>query len=146
MKKNIVIWVLVGVFCAACGISGNTPAPGGPAPTGGEVVYDEASVDKVEIVFLESFPLQVLVTASGYLPNPCSWVDKIDVNREGQEFQVEITSGQNAGEICIQVEDAFVENIPLDVYGLSAGDYTVEVNGIKAQFTFTQDNILKDGG
>jgi len=59
-------------------------------------------------------------------------------------FEVLITTVREAEVMCAQVLEAFEQNIPLDVYGLPAGDYTVTVNGIEAEFTFVQDNSLPD--
>ena len=137
-------WIAIALFCGACGPRVGAPAPGVTVTPGQDVVFGEALIEDVSIVFLESFPLQVRATVSGYLPTPCSWVDKVTVERDGRQFNVHILRGANAGEICIQVEQAFEESIPLDVYGLPAGDYTVDVNGVRAVFTFTQDNILKE--
>ena len=139
-------WLALGVICASCSIRQDTLPPGSPIPDEGRVVFDEAVVEEVSVIFLESFPLQVRVTASGYLPNPCSWVEEVTVERNGQDFKVRILKGHHVGEICIQVEEAFEQSFALDVYGLSAGEYTIDVNGVQTEFTFTQDNILYDGG
>ena len=145
MSKSWVLgWIAIGLLCGACGPFVSPPAPGVTVTPGEDVVFGEALVEEVSIVFLVSFPLQVRVTVSGYLPNPCSWVDQVTVDRVDRQFNVRLLRGSNAGEICIQVEEAFEENIPLDVYGLPAGDYTVDVNGVRAKFTFTQDNILEE--
>ncbi len=76
--------------------------------------------------------------------DPCTDIDEISVEREGNHFEVLITTLREAEVMCAQVIEAFEQNIPLDVYGLPAGDYTVTVNGIDAEFTFLQDNSLPD--
>ncbi len=139
-------WFVICLLCTSCRAPASTPAPGDPVPVGGDGVFGEALVEEVSIVFLESFPLQVRVAASGYLPNPCSWVENVTVERIDQHFKVHIIWGANVGEVCIQVEEPFEENIPLEVYGLPAGEYTIDVNGVQTQFTFAQDNILEEGG
>ena len=117
-----------------------------PVPkSDGEFIRGEAVVEDVEIMFLESFPLQVHIVASGYLPDPCTEIDEISAERDGRHFEVLITTLREAEVMCIQVIEAFEQNVPLDVYGLPAGDYTVTVNGIEAEFTFLQDNSLPDG-
>ena len=118
-------------------------APGDPKDSG-EFIRGEAVVEDVEIVFLESFPLGVHAVASGYLPDPCTEIDEISVEREGSHFEVLITTLREAEVMCAQVIEAFEQNIPLDVYGLPAGDYTVTVNGINAEFSFLQDNSFPD--
>jgi len=99
-------------------------------------------VENVEIVFLESFPLQVHISVKGYLPDPCTEIETVSVERDGSQFKVLITTLREAEVMCIQVIEVFEQNIPLDVYGLPAGDYTATVNGIDAEFTFLQDNSL----
>ncbi|MFA9403084.1 MAG: hypothetical protein ACERKY_08465 [Anaerolineales bacterium] len=118
-------------------------APGDPKDSG-EFIRGEAVVEDVEILFLESFPLGVHAVASGYLPDPCTDIDEISVEMEGNHFEVLITTLREAEVMCAQVIEAFEQNVPLDVYGLPAGDYTVTVNGINAEFAFLQDNSLPD--
>ena len=135
--------ILTMVFLMGCapGVFKDSPVPKGP----GEFNRGEAMVADVEILFLESFPLGVHSVASGYLPDPCTEIDEISVERDGRHFEVLITTLREAEVMCIQVIEAFEQNVPLDVYGLPAGDYTVTVNGIEAEFTFLQDNSLPDG-
>src|SRR6056297_2767724 len=99
-----------------------------------------ANVTEIDILILESFPVQVHVVAKGYLPNPCTQINQIIENREGNSFTVIITTKTSPGP-CIQVIKPFEETIPLDVYGLSAGTYNVNVNGIEGSFTLDVDNI-----
>ncbi len=135
--------ILAMALLAGCapGAPKDSPAPKGP----GEFIRGEAVVEDVEILFLESFPLGVHAVASGYLPDPCTAIDEVSVERDNSHFEVVITTLREAGVMCIQVIEAFEQNIPLDVYGLPAGDYTVTVNGIEAEFTFLQDNSIPDG-
>ncbi len=128
--------ILAIVLLAGC-------APGEPEDSG-EFIRGEAVVEDVEILFLESFPLGVHAVASGYLPDPCTDIDEITVEMDGNHFEVLITTLREADVMCAQVIEEFEQNVPLDVYGLPAGDYTVTVNGIDAEFTFLQDNSLPD--
>jgi len=125
--------------CAPRGLKDSPPTKGS-----GEFIRGEAVVENVEIVFLESFPLGVHSVASGYLHDPCTVIDEVSVERDGNHFEVLIATLREAEVMCIQVIEEFEQNIPLDVYGLPAGDYTVTVNGIDAEFTFLQDNSLPD--
>ncbi len=128
--------ILAIVLLAGC-------APGEPEDSG-EFIRGEAVVEDVEILFLESFPLGVHAVASGYLPDPCTDIDEVSVERDGNHFEVLITTLREADVMCAQVIEEFEQNVPLDVYGLPAGDYIVTVNGIDAEFTFLQDNSLPD--
>ena len=99
-----------------------------------------ASVEGIEIVILESFPVQVQVIASGNLPDPCTEISEVLQEREGNTFFITIKTYRSPG-FCIQVIAPFEEIIPLEVYGLPADTYTVDVNGVQAAFDLEVDNI-----
>jgi len=99
-----------------------------------------ASVDEIEILILESFPVQINVIARGNLPDPCTEVSEVLQEREGDTFFITIKTYRSPG-FCIQVLAPFEETIPLEVYGLPAGTYTVDVNGVQATFDLEVDNI-----
>jgi len=101
-----------------------------------------ANVTENEILILESFPVQVHVVARGNLPNPCTGIDQIIQSRDENNFQITIKTKYNQ-EICIPLINPFEETIALDVYGLPAGTYNVNVNGIQDSFTLEIDNILQ---
>ncbi len=100
-----------------------------------------ASVDEIEIMILESFPVQIHVTASGNLPDPCTEISEVLQEKEGNTFFITIKTYRSPG-FCIQVIAPFEEIIPLEVYGLPAGTYTVDVNGVQATFDLSIDNII----
>ena len=130
----IVAWILV---LGACGpLQRTSPTP--------EIEIQEglAGVEAVEVVMLMSFPLQVHLQVSGYLADPCTLIDQVITQRDGYAFEVSITTKRDPEAVCIQVLEPFTKSVPLDVYGLPAGAYSVLVNGIGAEFTFNQDNIL----
>jgi len=104
-------------------------------------LVDLATVEEIDILIAESHPVQVLVVAKGHLPNPCTEMDPIIIQREGNAFLITIKT-QQSSEDCIQVLAPFTEVIPLEVYGLPAGTYTVNVNGIEGFFILEIDNIF----
>ncbi len=99
-----------------------------------------ASIDEIDILILELFPVQINVIASGNLPDPCTEIYEVLQEREGDTFFITIKTYRSPG-FCIQVLALFEEIIPLDVYGLPAGTYTVDVNGVQATFDLEVDNI-----
>ena len=99
-----------------------------------------ALVDEIDILILESFPVQINVIARGNLPDPCTEVSEVLQEREGDTFFITIKTYRSPG-FCIQVLAPFEEIIPLEVYGLPAGTYTVDVNGVQATFNLEVDNI-----
>ncbi len=100
-----------------------------------------APVEEIEIVILESFPVQVQVIARGNLPDPCTEIFEVLQERKENTFFVAIKTYRPPG-FCIQVLAPFEEIIPLEVYGLPAGTYTVDVNGVQDTFDLEVDNIL----
>ena len=98
-------------------------------------------VEEIEIVILESFPVQVQVIARGNLPDPCTEIFEVLQERKENTFFVAIKTYRPPG-FCIQVLAPFEEIIPLEVYGLPAGTYTVDVNGVQDTFDLEVDNIL----
>lgn len=126
-----------------------TPTPDS-TPTGtmvsddGEFIYRNATVENIQILILESFPVQINVVAKGYLPDGCTKIDQIIKNREGNTFFVTITTKRPADAMCTMAIVPFEEVISLDVYGLEAGDYEVNVNGIIDSFTLDMDNSIPD--
>ena len=57
---------------------------------GEDYVYGTADVENIQILILESFPVQVRVIAEGYLPDGCTEIDKIKTERERNIFNVSI--------------------------------------------------------
>lgn len=99
-----------------------------------------ASVDVIDILILESFPVQINVIASGNLSDPCTEISEVLQEKEGNTFFITIKTYRSPG-FCMQVLAPFEEIIPLEVYGLPAGTYTVDVNGVQATFDLEVDNI-----
>lgn len=110
-----------------------------------EGIDELAPVVSVDILVLESFPVQIHVLIEGYLPTPCYKITSIAKYREGNNFFVTIMM-KDSRLVCIQKIEPFQEVVALDVYGLSAGTYYVDVNGIGNTFTLYVDNILPDSG
>lgn len=102
-----------------------------------------APVESIDILILESFPVQIHVLIDGYLPSACYEITRIEKHREENTFFVTIMMSDR-GLVCIQKIEPFQEIAALDVYGLSAGTYYVDVNGIGDTFTLDVDNILPD--
>lgn len=100
-----------------------------------------AQVDEVQIMILESFPVQVQALIKGHLPDGCTELDQIQHARQEQRFQITLTTTRPAGVPCTDALVPFEETVALDVLGLKAGEYTVSANGVEASFTLDIDNI-----
>lgn len=128
--RRIVLAFLFQLLLGACA----------PQPPSGAL--QQVRVEEVDLVFLMSFPLQVHAVVRGFLPDGCSFITDWDETREADRFLIALHAERRADVACTQAEVPFEENIPLDVYGLPAGDYLVEVNGVEARFSLDADNIL----
>ena len=91
---------------------------------------------------IESFPVQVSATVSGNKSVPCVNLLPAAVSRKDSVFTVVMAETVlGPAETCIAVLEPFETSVSLDVLGLSAGTYTVIVNGVSAEFTLDSDNV-----
>lgn len=111
------------------------------------VATGKASVAEIDILILESFPVQVMIVTSGSLPDGCTTISHTEqANLDNNQIMLEVFTQRPADATCTDALVPFEENFSLDVYGLPAGDYTVDVNGITGTFNLAIDNLLQDGG
>lgn len=101
-----------------------------------------AVVDQVEILILESFPVQVRAVARGSYPDGCTEAGPISqqFNEESSTFEVKFLTQRPADAICTEALMPFEEIIPIDVLGIAAGKYVIDVNGVQASFELMVDN------
>jgi inhibitor of cysteine peptidase len=107
-------------------------------------VYGIANVTNIDIMILESFPVQINVIAEGYLPDGCTEINDVKTEKVGNTFNVNISTIRPKDAICIQALVNFTQTIPLEVMGLKAGNYTVNVNGVTDSFELGVDNVLNE--
>ena len=136
--RSMACCLLLAVTLTACGTS-PTPVPTPTASDDG-VVQGLATVERVDILIMESFPVQVRVQAQGFLADGCTTIDTITTEREENTFHVRITTVRPVGQACTEALVPFEESIALDVLGLPAGEYTVDVNGTTETFRLDVDN------
>jgi inhibitor of cysteine peptidase len=110
-----------------------------------DVIIGVASVEKVQALILESFPVQVNVEVTGYLPDGCTNIGNLTTRKDDNIFYVELSTIRPRDALCTQALVPFAKVVPLDVYGLEKGVYTVDVNGKTTSFELSVDNILSDG-
>jgi len=112
----------------------------------GDYIYGTAVVEYTEILVLESFPVQIYVVAKGYLPDGCTNIDVVEAKRDGNTFTVIITTKRPKDMMCTQAIVPYETVAPLDVYGLKAGTYYVNVNNMTDSFELSSDNIIEGVG
>lgn len=146
-KNNTSTYIIIGIIAVL--IIGALFYFRGKAPTkeeqNGGIVAGALQVTEVTTRLLDSFPLQVEVTARGELSDACTTVGNIIKNQKGNTFFITINATREADKICAQVVTSFEKKILLDVGGLAAGTYIVNVNGVTATFTLTASDVFQGG-
>jgi hypothetical protein len=147
------LWVLalaVAILLGACNVQptpGTTPVPTAtatPLPTSTATptpeVLEDVVVERIELQILESFPVQVRVAISGQLPDACSLIEEARQTREGNTFQITLKIARRPDARCAPNPTPFEHVVPLEVLGLPAGRYTVNVHGVSGTFELTVPN------
>jgi hypothetical protein len=114
--------VVLSVFLVACGA-------GRPACDA------EATIDTAEI---RQRGYEYYVMVSGYHPDACSETGRITQTVVGQTIKVSVCTSRPEDKMCAQMLTPFQETIPLNVGGLSPGQYTVDVNGTVTILTLAE--------
>ncbi len=117
------------------------------AGTEAEYEIGRAMVDSVDVVLKESFPVQVDVLVKGNLPDGCTELGDIKQQLVAKTFNVTLETRKlkDTEVMCTQALVPFEETIALEnVVGISAGEYTVDVNGMKKTFTMDVDNYISN--
>jgi hypothetical protein len=153
---GVVLFALAILGGCASGTSDSstaTPAPAtAPTPATGTAtgarttptgvgIRGQAPVDSLEIKMTGAPPpVKVQVTARGNLPDSCTKITDISQKLEGNNFTVTLGTFKAPNVMCIQVLTAYIQPVDLNVAGLKAGTYTVNVDGAMKQFTLQSDN------
>ena len=98
-----------------------------------------ANIESAKIEILETVPIKVNLIVTGYLPDGCTSINAVDRERIGDKFTVIIRTVRPWDKMCTMMLQPFEKHVELDVRGLKAGAYQVEVNDYKTQFQLTSD-------
>jgi hypothetical protein len=112
-----------------------TPAPTDPATPGDPVDYEQAEelapIDELEVLFLESDPVQHRLRVVSGLPSGCAFFERIDVERDDTTFNVTVVNLMPAPGVdvaCTMIYGYHESEVELGD-DLEAGtEYTVNVN------------------
>jgi inhibitor of cysteine peptidase len=107
----------------------------------------QAMVDSIDITLKESFPVQVDVLVKGNLPDGCTELGDAKQQLLGKTFNINLETRKlkDADVMCTQALVPFEETIALEnVVGITAGEYTVNVNGVSKTFVMDVDNYISD--
>ena len=93
------------------------------------------TVEKVDVIIMESFPPQITAKVEGWLPDGCSEVGDITQQRDGFTIDVTITIRRLSTGACIAIAPQVSRNIRLTGSFAESGAYRVRVNGVEKSFT-----------
>jgi inhibitor of cysteine peptidase len=107
-----------------------------------------ANLDTVEVVKTTSFPVGIYLKAISANVNGCPMMDSIRINHKlvNSNFYVNISipsyvnDNNNPQYGCTADRKPLNKTVVLPVYGLKAGTYSYDVNGITGTFTIDADN------
>ena len=99
-----------------------------PRPGDDQLVRSEAYVDSVDLLTMESYPLQFMLILKGNIPTPCHEI-RVVVSEPGADNKInlEVYSVTDPDAICVQMLQPFEQNISLGSF--PSGHYTIWVNG-----------------
>jgi len=145
MKQKMIILLTIVAILGLAACSGQEEEPTATAIPATEVAdavptSGTAPVDSVQMMMMESFPIQVNVLVRGELPDACTSIDDTVITKNGNTFAVAMSTIRTDC-TSTDVSVPFEETVSLDVADLPAGTYGVDVNGMKGSFTFTMDNV-----
>jgi hypothetical protein len=92
-------------------------------------------IEEITVVSEATVPATVEVTVDGYKSVPCVELEPLGMSRSGDTFHVVIAETvQGPAESCIAMIDPFTLTFELDTFGLEAGAYKLNVNGMETEF------------
>lgn len=132
MGVPILIGVLVLIVAIARVGADDSDDPSNGTPPDDERRVEPITVEAVDVRLAESYPVQVFVEVTGYVPDPCWEPQEPVVSEQGDRFEIEIVAERDPTEICAQAIEDYQSNIPLG--SPDPGEYTVAVNGMERTF------------
>jgi uncharacterized protein YkwD len=124
---------------AAC--ANPTSAPPTASPQNAAMERGLALVEKIEVAANASGQWQVI--ARGELPDACTALTEPRVERTNQVFVVTLSTERPADRACAQAVAPYEKTIPLDVSGLTPGDYVVVVNGVSGTLAIKGEAVAQ---
>jgi hypothetical protein len=115
--------------------------PGATAVTPTLPAGGRAFIESLEVMVLESFPVQVQATINGNLSDSCTSLADTNVQQQGNTFIIGITTNYDTQAACTEALVPFSKTVSLTVEGLSSGTYTVRAGGLSETFAL---NIVNE--
>jgi inhibitor of cysteine peptidase len=131
-------FVVLGLFALGGGcIEGSENSPRTPTAPSGRIVTD-APIDELEVLILESFPVQYNLRIVSGLPSGCAEFEKAEVTgRRGNELTVRVTNTlpDDPNIACTAIYGTKETTLPLGSDFNAGETYSIVVNDTPIEFT-----------
>ena len=74
-------------------------------------ITNEATINSVDVLIMESFPVQVTAVIKGTLPNSCATIGQVTQARNGNEFVVAVGTVKETEAMCAERVEPFEQNV-----------------------------------
>ncbi len=109
------------------GTSTTVPAQPVSPPTGEEIFLSPTTITSVDVIVMESFPMQVRLHVRGEQPDGCDFPVIVEQVREGNMVTVSIYREVPLAVMCPMILLPYEDTISLDG-NFEPGDYVFQVN------------------
>ena len=141
MRPKVIFFMMLTILLgAACTRGSKSTAT--PAADQAVVITVDADVKEIQIHATDTYPLQASVTVSGELPDSCTQIGKADQTVGGKTIYLKVTMDRPITAVCSEGVVPYEKSFPLDVKGLSAGKYTVNVNDVTSSLEIPQAPLV----
>jgi len=103
----------------------------------------------VNVIQTEELPVQIFLDVQGFFSSGCGRLGQINQRLVNNKFEVQMYTARNPlveqGLVsCTMALAPFRKAIQLNAYGLSAGTYSYDINGMTGTFELSTENKLPD--
>jgi inhibitor of cysteine peptidase len=98
-----------------------------------DVIVRPATITSVDVLILESFPVQVNARVQGELGDGCTELLPVRQRRTGNEITLRFDTERLVDAICTQILRTFDQTVPL-AGAFPPGRYLLRVNQVEARF------------
>lgn len=135
-RREVRLFSFVALICFAVVSVACNPVSALLGPSADE----KAMVSKVEVTTLGGQSPRYAAQVTGDLPDSCTQIGRTRQEVVRMTIRVSMYTRKTDGTGCLPQSVPFKERVVLDVSGLKAGSYAVDVNGAVASFTLTEDH------
>lgn len=133
VKLLPILLVLLSGALAACN--------GGVVDQPATVITEELNIDRVAIIAIGQTPVKIHANVEGTFPNDCTLIFKTDQGWIEDVYEIRILTKRPVNDSeCEEGPVAYEEIYEIPVFKLAAGEYTIDVNGVREPLVFVFDN------